>query len=46
LIAKFGFFELNEFQVQMAIDKFYTYKLREDLGENLNLSEKTDNETV
>jgi hypothetical protein len=38
--------ELNEFQVQMAIDKLYTYKLGEKLWENLTLSEKADNETV
>jgi hypothetical protein len=30
----------------MAIDKLYTYKLREDLGENMTLSEKKDNDTV
>ncbi len=38
--------ELNEFQVQMAIDKLSTYKIGEDLIENLLVNEHKENETV
>ena len=38
--------ELNEFQVQMAIDKLSTYKIGEDLVENLLVNEHKENETV
>jgi hypothetical protein len=38
--------ELNEFQVQMAIDKLPTYKLGEELHETLTLNEQRENEFV
>ncbi len=38
--------ELNEYQVQMAIDKLSTYKPGEVLQENLSLEEKKENEAV
>ena len=38
--------ELNEFQVQMAIDKLATYKIGEDLRENLSVYEDKVNDTV
>ena len=38
--------ELNEYQVQMAIDKIATYKLGEELQENISIEEKKDNQTV
>ena len=38
--------ELNEFQVQMAIDKLFTYKIGEDLVENLSVNEHKENVTV
>lgn len=38
--------ELNEFQVQMAIDKLSTYKIGENLRENLSVNEQKENETV
>ena len=38
--------ELNEFQVQMAIDKLFTYKIGEDLVENLSVNEHKENEVV
>lgn len=38
--------ELNEFQVQMAIDKLSTYKIGEDLRENLSVNEHKENEIV
>lgn len=38
--------ELNEFQVQMAIDKLPTYKIGEDLMENLSVNEHKENEAV
>ena len=34
--------ELNEFQVQMAVDKLPTYKIGEGLRENLFVNEKYD----
>ena len=37
--------ELNEYQVQRAIDKLSTYKLGEKLQENLSLEEEKDDET-
>lgn len=37
--------ELNEFQVQMAIDKFATYKLGEEIYETLTMDEKKENES-
>ncbi len=36
--------ELNEFQVQMAIDKLSTYKIGEDLIGNLSVNEHKENE--
>ncbi len=36
--------ELNEFQVQMAIDKLSTFKIGEDLIENLLVNEHKENE--
>ena len=38
--------ELNEFQVQMAIDRLLTYKNGEDLRENLYVNENKKNEIV
>ena len=38
--------ELNEFQVQMAIDKLSVYKIGEDLMENLSVNEHKENEAV
>ena len=38
--------ELNEFQVQMAIDKLPTYKIGENLMENLSVNEHKENEAV
>lgn len=38
--------ELNEFQVQMAIDKLSTYKIGEDLTGNISVNEHKENETV
>lgn len=38
--------ELNEFQVQMAIDKLSVYKIGEDLRGNLSVNEHKENETV
>lgn len=38
--------ELNEFQVQMAIDKLATYKIGEDLRENLSVSDDKVNDNV
>lgn len=38
--------ELNEFQVQMAIDKLSTYKLGEELHETISVNEHKENETV
>ena len=38
--------ELNEFQVQMAIDKLSTCKIGEDLIGNLSVNEHKENETV
>ena len=38
--------ELNEFQVQMAIDKLPIYKIGEDLMGNISVSERKENETV
>ncbi len=38
--------ELNEFQVQMAIDNLQVYKLGEKLAENMTVEQKEDNEVV
>lgn len=38
--------ELNEFQVQMAIDKLSTYKIGEDLTGNISVNEHKENEAV
>ena len=38
--------ELNEFQVQMAIDKLPTCKIGEDLIGNLSVNEHKENEAV
>lgn len=38
--------ELNEFQVQMAIDKLSVYKIGEDLMEHLSVNEHKENEAV
>ena len=38
--------ELNEFQVQMAIDNLQLYKLGEKLTENMTVEQKEDNEFV
>ena len=38
--------ELNEFQVQMAIDNLSTYKIGEDLTGNISVNEHKENETV
>ena len=38
--------ELNEYQVQMAIDKMAAYKPGEELSESLTLEEKKEDETV
>ena len=38
--------ELNEFQVQMAIDKLPTCKIGEDLIGNLSVNEHKENEVV
>lgn len=38
--------EINEFQVQMAIDKLSTYKIGEDLTGNISVNEHKENETV
>lgn len=38
--------ELNEFQVQMAIDNLQVYKLGKKLTENMTLEQKEDNEFV
>lgn len=38
--------ELNEFQVQMAIDKLSVYKIGEDFMENLSVNEHKENEAV
>lgn len=38
--------ELNEFQVQMVIDNLMTYKLGENLKEELSLAEDKENESV
>lgn len=38
--------ELNEFQVQMAIDKLSVYKIGADLMENLSVNEHRENEAV
>lgn len=38
--------ELNEFQVQMAIDYLQIFKFGEDLTEDINLEQKEDNEVV
>lgn len=38
--------ELNEFQVQMAIDKLSTYKIGKDVSENIFVNEHKENENV
>ncbi len=38
--------ELNEFQVQMAIDKLSTYKIGEDLRGTLSVNEHKENDIV
>jgi len=38
--------ELNEFQVQMAIDHLHLYKIGERLTENMTVEQKEDNEFV
>ena len=38
--------ELNEFQVQIAIDKLPTYKIGEDLVEKFSVNEHKENEAV
>ncbi len=38
--------ELDQYQVQMAIDRLVTYKLGEPLQEELTMTEKTENDTV
>lgn len=38
--------ELNEFQVQMAIDKLATYRLGEEIYETLTMDDRKENENV